>query len=81
MTRRISLVSPGSPWQRLRACRDLASDIGGARETFEGQVCVPLYVHGRNFIVELLEAEASRLEVVVDRQIDRIIGAKAESRP
>lgn len=67
-------------WQRAVMCRDLALDLGAARTTSPDQVSVPLYLCGRDLIVELLEAEEQRLTALVERQIDRVLDARLESR-
>lgn len=48
-------------WQRALAYRDLANDLASIRECPAGQIVAALYIHHRDLLVELLNAEHVRL--------------------
>jgi hypothetical protein len=53
-------------WERARAYRDLANDLASIRECPTGQVVAAFYLHHRDLLVDLLNAEHRRLAKSVD---------------
>lgn len=58
------IVGFGKQWQRALTFQALAHDLSTTREYPEGQITCAMYLYDRDLLVDLLESEHAKLEMV-----------------